>query len=181
MVHPRYPKASFSQGVNRTDVLTRVASTLGGKRELFIRRKVFSTIVTMGGLVAEDCAVACSVFCVILANTIVRALHKRQEKRRRQRWWVREWITRRPVLGASRFIDTELKHRYPYDLKNLLRMTEMQFEYLLSRPKYLMSLLSLSTRWNDMHATTTTENQTLFDPAARESWTDDVTRKVHTS
>jgi hypothetical protein len=95
--------------VNHTGVFTRVASTLGGKRELFTRTKRFSTIVTMDGIVAEGCAVVCSVFCGILAYQIVRALDRRQEKRRRKRWWVKEWITRRPLVGASRFIDTELK------------------------------------------------------------------------
>jgi hypothetical protein len=79
----------------------------------------------MDGTVAEGCAVVCSVFCVILAYKIVRALDKRQEKRRRKRWWGKEWIKRRPLVGASRFIDTELKHRYPDDFKNLLRMTEI--------------------------------------------------------
>jgi hypothetical protein len=125
-------------------MLTRVASTLGGKRELFTRTKGFSTIVAMDGIVAEGCAVVCSVFCGILAHKIVRALHKRQEKRRRKRWWVKEWIARRPLVGASRFIDTELKHRYPDDFKNLLRMTEIQFEYLLSRVKKRKVSLSLS-------------------------------------
>jgi hypothetical protein len=125
-------------------VLTRVASTLGGKLELFTRTKGFSTIVTMDGIVAEGCAVLCSVFCGILAYKIVRALDKRQEKRRRNRWWVKEWIARRPLLGASRVIDTELKHRYPDDFKNLLRMTEIQFEYLLSRVKKSKVSLSLS-------------------------------------
>jgi hypothetical protein len=67
--------------VNHTGVLTRVASTLGGKRELFTRAKGFSTIVTMDGTVAEGCAVVCSVFCGILAHKIVRALDKRQEKK----------------------------------------------------------------------------------------------------
>jgi hypothetical protein len=65
--------------VNHTSVLTRVASTLGGKREQFTRTKGFSTIVTMDGTVAVGCAVVCSVFCGILAHKIVRALHKRQE------------------------------------------------------------------------------------------------------
>jgi hypothetical protein len=56
--------------VNHTGVLTRVASTLGGKREQFTRTKGFSTIVTMDGTVAEGCAVVCSVFYVSLAHNI---------------------------------------------------------------------------------------------------------------
>jgi hypothetical protein len=96
--------------------------------------------VTVDGTVAEGCAVVCSVFCGILAYQIVRALDRRQEKRRRKRWWGKEW----PLVGASRFIDTELKHRYPDDFKNLLRMTEIQFEYLLSRDKKRKVSLSRS-------------------------------------
>jgi hypothetical protein len=72
--------------VNHTGELTRIASTLGGKRELFTRTKGFSTIVTMDEIVAEGCAVVCSVFCVILAHKIVSALDKIQENRRRKRW-----------------------------------------------------------------------------------------------
>jgi hypothetical protein len=49
--------------VNHTGVLTGVASTLGGKRELFTRTKCFSTIVTIDGTVAEVCAVV--VLCVL--------------------------------------------------------------------------------------------------------------------
>jgi hypothetical protein len=56
---------AWTTRVNHTGVLTRVASTLGGKREQFTRTKGFSTIVTMDGTVAEG-----SVFYVSLAHKI---------------------------------------------------------------------------------------------------------------
>ncbi|CAI6358602.1 unnamed protein product [Macrosiphum euphorbiae] len=37
------------------------------------------------------------------------------------------------MLGASNLVSMELKSNFPEDFRNLLRMTECQFEYLLLR------------------------------------------------
>lgn len=46
---------------------------------------------------------------------------------------------RRGISGATNLVDTELRNRYADDFKNLLRMTEDQFEYLLQRVGPLIS------------------------------------------
>lgn len=43
------------------------------------------------------------------------------------------------MLGASNLVSMELKSNFPEDFRNLLRMTEFQFEYLLKRVTNIIS------------------------------------------
>lgn len=75
--------------------------------------------------------------CEIIATKIVKdhILTDRKEKkpRKKRRWWTRDWILNRSVTGASALIQKELVSTYPEDFKNLLRMSEDHFNYLLQR------------------------------------------------
>lgn len=50
------------------------------------------------------------------------------------------------MLGSSNSVNTELKSSFPHDFRNLLRMTESQFEYLLQRVSNLISRSDTSMR-----------------------------------
>lgn len=91
----------------------------------------------MNDLVVESCAVLSSFFATILAKKIERLQDTR--KRKKRRFWVREWIQRRNMLGTSNLVSMELKINFPEDFRNLLRMTEFQFEYLLLRVTNIIS------------------------------------------
>jgi len=91
----------------------------------------------MNDLVVESCAVLSAFFATILAKKMERLQDTRKRKKRRV--WVREWIQRRNMLGASNLVSMELKSNFPEDFRNLLRMTECQFEYLLLRVTNIIS------------------------------------------
>ena len=76
-------------------------------------------------LVAE----ACQVLCGVIADRISENLARKRNKRR---WWTREWILQRTHINLMKDIS-----KYPEDFKNLLRMSEHHFYYLLElvRPK----------------------------------------------
>ena len=52
-------------------------------------------------------------------------------KRRRKRIWTRRWILRRDELGYSTTLMRELAGEEPKDFRNILRMSESQFQVLL--------------------------------------------------
>nr|XP_022910725.1 putative nuclease HARBI1 [Onthophagus taurus] len=91
----------------------------------------------MNELLIETCAVVSSVFGAILAQRINR-LAKSKEKRKKRRWWVRKWILQRKS-GTHNLVDGELRSNYTEDFKNLLRMSEAEFDYLLERVSPLIS------------------------------------------
>nr|XP_022906871.1 uncharacterized protein LOC111418565 [Onthophagus taurus] len=91
----------------------------------------------MNELPIETCAVVSSVFGAILAQRINR-LAKSKEKRKKRRWWVRKWILQRKS-GTHNLVDRELRSNYTEDFKNLLRMSEAEFDYLLERVSPLIS------------------------------------------
>lgn len=59
--------------------------------------------------------------------------NKRTKTRKKRRWWTRQWILNRHITGASALIQNELCLTYSEDFKNLLRMSEDHFNYLLER------------------------------------------------
>lgn len=87
----------------------------------------------MNDLVVESCAVLSSFFATILAKKMECLQDTITRKQKKRRFWVREWIQRRNMLGASNLVSMELKSNFSEDFRNLLRMTEFQFEYLLLR------------------------------------------------
>lgn len=89
----------------------------------------------MASLVAEGCAVMCEVLGHYILSQYTDGIRndKRNKKRRQRRWWVRAWIENRSLSGATHFIDNELCYTFPEDFKNLLRMSEENFHFLLER------------------------------------------------
>lgn len=77
-------------------------------------------VVKMERLVAE----ACQVMCGVIAGTISKTLSARHRNKRR--WWTRKWILQRSYTNLIKEIS-----EYPEDFKNLLRMSEHHFQYLL--------------------------------------------------
>ncbi|KAG5880109.1 hypothetical protein JTB14_011612 [Gonioctena quinquepunctata] len=71
-------------------------------------------------LVAE----ACQIMCGVISGRISKALSARKKKNRR--WWTRKWILQRSYTTLSNKIS-----EIPEDFKNLLRMCEHHFHYLL--------------------------------------------------
>jgi len=112
---------------------------VGGVRAVHASCFDLVTIETsiMNDLVIESCAVLSSFFPTILAKKMERLQDTR--KRNIRRVWVREWIKRRNMLGASNLVSMELKSNFPEDFRNLLQMTECQFEYLLLRVTNIIS------------------------------------------
>lgn len=88
-------------------------------------------------IIVESCTVLSSFFCTILSKKIDRLQDTMTGIKRR--FWVRKWILRRKMLGLSNLVNTELKSSFPHDFRDLLRMTESQFEYLLQRVSNLIS------------------------------------------
>ncbi|KAJ8969780.1 hypothetical protein NQ317_016558 [Molorchus minor] len=88
----------------------------------------------MASLVAEGCAVMCEILGHYILSQFTYHTNQVviQKRRRRRRWWV-EWILNRNVSGAKHFIENELQYRYSEDFKNLPRMSEDDFYFLLER------------------------------------------------
>lgn len=90
----------------------------------------------MASSVAKE---GCVVLCEILGHYIVSELitinrsEVIKKKRRRRRWWVRECIKNRQWSGATHLIEQELQYKYSEDFKNLLRMCEDDYAFLLER------------------------------------------------
>ncbi|KAG8294609.1 hypothetical protein J6590_099471 [Homalodisca vitripennis] len=84
----------------------------------------------MNELVAESCAVLCSTFSAILGERL--KLHEQIRKRKKRRYWVRKWILKRSS-EVQNLVEHELRGNHHEDFKNLLRMSEEQYDYLLER------------------------------------------------
>lgn len=91
----------------------------------------------MNELLIESCAVVNSVFAAILAQRMNQMVEMKG-KRKKRRWWVRKWILNRK-LGPHNLVDMELRNSYPDDFKNLLRVSEDQFDFLLERVSPLVA------------------------------------------
>lgn len=63
----------------------------------------------------------------------------RKLNRKKRRWWIRDWIKRRPSLGASETIMKELAVEDIEMYKNVLRMSEQHFNTLLNKIQPLVS------------------------------------------
>lgn len=101
------------------------------------RDSVYRGKPTMNELVIKSCAVVSSLFGSILAQNM-NAWAESKQKRKKRRWWVRKWILERNS-AAHNLVDMELRYKYSEDFKNLLRMSEGQFDYLLERVSPLIS------------------------------------------
>jgi hypothetical protein len=83
----------------------------------------------MNELLTESCAVVSSVFAAILAQRMNQVVETKG-KRKKRRWLVRKLILNRK-LAPHNLVDMELRNSYPDDFKNLLRVSEDQFDFLL--------------------------------------------------
>ncbi|VVC24152.1 Harbinger transposase-derived nuclease domain [Cinara cedri] len=62
------------------------------------------------------------------------------------RWWVRQWIQKRKSNGGSMFISRELRNENPEDFKNILRMSDTHFDYLLNKIKFKIQKMDTTMR-----------------------------------
>lgn len=65
------------------------------------------------------------------AAFIIAISRKERIKGPKKRIWVKEWIARRPTLGAYAMLLDELRSEDPNKFKNFLRMSETDFNFLL--------------------------------------------------
>ena len=92
------------------------------------------SVVNMASSVAEACAVVGEMLLrQYIVSELINCSEVIKKKRRQRRWWVREWIKNRHRSGAIYLIEQELQFKYSEDFKNLLRMSENDFAFLLER------------------------------------------------
>lgn len=70
-------------------------------------------------------------FIKLLIPLLIEELAEIVRECERQYIWTRPWILRRPALGATNTLFSELKTQDPNEFKSLLRMTVVQFNTLL--------------------------------------------------
>lgn len=75
------------------------------------------------------------IICDMLRKEILKMKLKALKKKR---LWVRQWISRRNMVGASNSLCYELRNEDPSSYKNFLRMDNYLFEYLLDKVKSLI-------------------------------------------
>lgn len=63
------------------------------------------------------------------ATALLVAILRKQSRKSRKRIWVKEWIARRPSLGAYAMLLKELRNEDPKHLNNFLRMSEVDFTF----------------------------------------------------
>jgi len=68
------------------------------------------------------------------------------KRRRKRRWWVRQWIQRRNNNGGSTFISRELRNENPEDFKNILRLSDTHFDFLLNKIQFNIQKLNTTMR-----------------------------------
>ena len=100
------------------------------------RESVDRGMSSMNDLLIEASAVVSSAFGTILARRM-KQLSEQKKKRKKRRWWVRKWILERN--SRATLVHKELRSSHTEDFKNLLRMSEGGFEYLLERVSPLIS------------------------------------------
>lgn len=74
----------------------------------------------------EAVSEAVLVMCVVLGHRIL--MRNVKKKRKKRRWWTREWIAQKPLQSLG-----EELTKHPEDFKNLLRMSDHHFQYLLEK------------------------------------------------
>lgn len=79
--------------------------------------------------------------CVVLSGVLTQKLKRLLEDnfltlKRRKRQWIRKWIEKQQTIDGSLFISQELRNEYLEDFKNILRMSDKNFEYLLNKVKF---------------------------------------------
>lgn len=87
----------------------------------------------MASFVLEATIATCEIIATEIVKDHILSDRKKKKPRRKRRWWTRDWILNRSVTGASALIQNELASTYPEDFRNLLRMSEDHFDYLLQR------------------------------------------------
>lgn len=80
------------------------------------------------------------------AAVLIAISRKQRRKKARKRIWVKEWIARRPTLGAYTMLLDELRSEDPNKLKKFLRMSENDFTFLLDLVSDKISKLDTNMR-----------------------------------
>lgn len=100
----------------------------------------------MESLVAEACAVLSGVLAKQLKRRLTEIDKFKLKRRRKRRWWVRQWIQRRNNNGGSTFISRELRNENPEDFKNILRLSDTHFDFLLNKIQFNIQKLNTTMR-----------------------------------
>ncbi|XP_025203752.1 protein ALP1-like [Melanaphis sacchari] len=100
----------------------------------------------MESLVAEACAVLSGVLTKQLKRRLTEIDKFKLKRRRKRRWWVRQWIQRRNNNGGSTFISRELRNENPEDFKNILRLSDTHFDFLLNKIQFNIQKLNTTMR-----------------------------------
>lgn len=91
-------------------------------------------------------AVACSILSGVLAQQLkqrsTESDRSKLKSRKKRRWWVRQWIQKRKSNGGAMFISRELQNENPEDFKNILRMSDTHFDYLLNKIKFMVQKMA---------------------------------------
>ncbi|KAJ8956831.1 hypothetical protein NQ318_014245 [Aromia moschata] len=80
------------------------------------------------------------------AALIIAISRKQRRERTRKRIWIKEWIARRPALGAYTMLLDELRSEDPKQLKHFPRMSETDFNFLLQLVSDKISKLNSNMR-----------------------------------
>lgn len=99
----------------------------------FIARQSFK----MGKVVRAEVLRVTSAIAISLLGELKKNI-SRKINRRKRRWWIREWVQRRPGLGASETIMKELALEDSEMYRNVLRMSKQKFNMLLDNVKPLI-------------------------------------------
>ncbi|XP_022167504.1 putative nuclease HARBI1 [Myzus persicae] len=100
----------------------------------------------MESLVAEACSILSGELAQQLKQRLTESDRSKLKSRKKRRWWVRQWIQKRKSNGGSMFISRELRNENPEDFKNILRMSDTHFEYLLNKIKSKIQKMDTTMR-----------------------------------
>lgn len=82
----------------------------------------------------------------VLVLLLKRKYQKKNKSNKPRRTWVRNWIARRPMLGAYSQLLSELRSEDPKQFKNFLRMSEKDFNFLLNLVHHKIEKLDTNMR-----------------------------------
>ncbi|CAI6351625.1 unnamed protein product [Macrosiphum euphorbiae] len=100
----------------------------------------------MESLVVEACSILSGVLAQQLNQRLTESDRSMLKSRKKRRWWVRQWIQKRKSNGGSMFISRELRNENPEDFKNILRMSDTHFNYLLNKIKFKIQKMDTTMR-----------------------------------
>ncbi|VVC30111.1 Harbinger transposase-derived nuclease domain [Cinara cedri] len=96
-------------------------------------------------LVAEACSILSGVLAQQLKQRLTESDRSKLKSRKKRRWW-KQWIQKRKSNGGSMFISRELRNENPEDFKNILRMSDTHFYYLLNKIKFKIQKMDTTMR-----------------------------------